>query len=107
MKELSLRPYFGSVRVCKTRKEYQKHYKALHGEKDNDLTGRSSGRMSGRVYEDRAPVFVVWAAAPCYLAHELSHVILWVFEKAGIDPREANGEPFCYMLSQLLLECEE
>jgi hypothetical protein len=107
MKELSLRPYFGAVRVCKSQKEYQKHYIELHGEKDSDLTRSLSGRMSGRQFDDRPPIFIVWAAAPCYLAHELSHVILWVFEKAGIDPREANGEPFCYMLSQLLLECEQ
>jgi hypothetical protein len=36
----------------------------------------------------------------------LSHVMLNVFELVGIDPREAGGEPFCYMLSQLMLEAE-
>ena len=107
MKTLSMRPYFGSIRVCKTHEEYQRNYKSLHGEVDIDLTTASSGRMSGRVFEDRPPIFLVWAASPAYMAHEISHVILWVFEKAGIDPREANGEPFCYMLSQLLLECGE
>ncbi len=104
--ELSLRPYFGKIIVCKSKKKYQREYKRLHGEKDSGLTSASSGRMSGRQFDDKSPVFVVWAANPCYLAHELSHVILWVFEKAGIDPREAGGEPFCYMLSQLLLECQ-
>jgi hypothetical protein len=107
VKELSLRPYFGTVRVCKSRKEYQREYKKLHGTEDDGLTNASSGRMTGRQYKDRSPVFLVWGAAPCYVAHELAHVILWVFERAGIDPREAAGEPFCYMLSQLLLEVGE
>jgi hypothetical protein len=30
--------------------------------------------------------------------------VLHVFERCGIDPREAHGEPFCYMLSQLMLD---
>lgn len=40
------------------------------------------------------------------LAHELSHVVLHVFERCGIDPREALGEPFCYMLGQLMLQAQ-
>ena len=38
------------------------------------------------------------------MAHELAHVALHVFERCGIDPRSGNGEPFCYLLSQLMLD---
>lgn len=48
--------------------------------------------------------YLVWGKNPHTLAHELAHAVLHVFERCGIDPREARGEPFCYMLSQLLLE---
>jgi hypothetical protein len=44
--------------------------------------------------------------APHTLAHEFSHVVLHVFERCGIDPREGSGEPFCYLLSQLLLDAK-
>ena len=106
MKVLSLRPYPGHVRVCGTQKEYQREHKRLHGVTDEGLTARNSGRMSGKTLEPRGVEYLVWAAEPCYMAHELSHVILNTFESVGIDPREAGGEPFCYMLSQLMLEAE-
>lgn len=62
--------------------------------------------MDGLYTKDKAPRFIVWAVDNARLAHELSHVILDVFDVAGIDPRHANGEPFCYLLSQLMLEAK-
>lgn len=107
MKTLSLRPYFGRVKVCATVHEYQREYKKLFGHEDEHMTDDKQGRMSGRYCEKkRSPTYVVWARNRSYLAHELSHVILHVFELADIDPRAANGEPFCYMLSQLMLEAK-
>ena len=32
------------------------------------------------------------------LAHECSHVTLFISEYAGIVPIESSGEPFCYLL---------
>ena len=48
--------------------------------------------------------YLVWGEDAPSIAHELAHVILDVFSMCGIDPREASGEPFCYMLSQLMSE---
>ena len=108
VKKLSLRPYPGQVRVCKTQKAYQREYQKLFGGVDAYLTETNKGRMTGKVGDGmKSPRYLVWASSTTYLAHELSHVILHVFEVVGIDPRAADGEPFCYMLSQLLLECEE
>ena len=104
MKKLAMRPYPGHVIVCKTRKEYQREHRRMFGSKDEGLTKRNSGRMTGRTLDPQGVEYLVWAAAPCYLAHELSHVILNCFESVRIDPIASGGEPFCYMLSQLMLE---
>jgi hypothetical protein len=107
MKELSLRPYPGIVRVCGTRKRFKKEYRKLFGDGDHGLTESKKGRMVGKWSDaDEKPIYIVYGDSSAYLAHELSHAILHVFELVGIDPRAGDGEPFCYMLSQLLLEAE-
>lgn len=105
MKELSLRPYNGRLYVCSTERDYQKSHKQIFGERDVPLASRGiEGRFSGGCGEDGHWAYVVWYSSPHTLAHELSHCVLHVFERCGIDPREAGGEPFCYMLSQLMKE---
>jgi hypothetical protein len=103
MKELSLRPYNGRLFVAKSRKEYERQHVALFKTPDV-LSCTQEGRMTGGEGKDGVWTYLIWAAAAPQLAHELSHVVLHVFERCGIDPREAGGEPFCYMLSQLMLE---
>lgn len=106
LKELSLRPYTGRLFFAKSRKAYQKKHQELFAEPDI-LESRQVGRMSGGKDEKGAYTYLIYAEAAPQLAHELSHVILSVFGDCGIDPREANGEPFCYMLSQLMQEAAE
>ena len=103
MKELSLRPYNGRLFVAKSRKEYEREHVQLFQTPDV-LTCAQEGRFTGGEGRDGMWTYLVFAAKPHTLAHELSHCVLHVFERCGIDPREANGEPFCYMLSQLILE---
>ena len=103
MRELSLRPYNGRLFVAKTRKAYEKGHRRLFKTPDV-LTCSQVGRFTGGEGVDGIWTYLVWAAGPPQMAHELSHVILHVFERCGIDPREGNGEPFCYMLSQLMQE---
>ena len=103
-KKLSLRPYPGVVVVCKDRAEFIRQcWKSfeIHECPSEQTQGRMRVDFSGP-----HPVFVLFASAPAYLAHELGHVVLCLFEHIGADPREANGEPFCYLLSQLMLEAE-
>lgn len=103
MKELRLRPYNGNLYLAKSRKEYEKQHIKLF--KTPDVLGcHQCGRMTGGEGHDGMWTYLVWAKSKPQLAHELSHVILDVFERCGIDPREANGEPFCYMLSQLMVD---
>jgi hypothetical protein len=97
------------VLYCKTVKEYQTQYKKLFGFLDEAMKDGyiRQGRMSGMRGDETKPMtYIVWATTPTYLAHELSHVVLDLFQLCGIDPRQADGEPFCYLLSQLLLDCE-
>lgn len=103
MKELSLRPYNGRLFVARSRKEYERQHAGLFKTPDV-LSCAQVGRFTGGEGKDGIWTYLVWAAATPQMAHELSHVVLHVFERCGIDPREAGGEPFCYLLSQLLLE---
>lgn len=103
MKELSLRPYHGRLFIVKTAKEYEKAYTKLFKTPDA-LTCAQEGRFSGGEGRDGMWTYLVWGKKPCTVAHEMAHVVLHVFERCGIDPREGNGEPFCYMLAQLILE---
>lgn len=103
MKKLSLRPYNGDLYVASSIKEYE----ALHVKlfkKPDILTCAQVGRFTGGEGKNGYWTYLIWANSQPPLAHELSHAILHVFERVGIDPREANGEPFCYMLSQLMID---
>lgn len=102
MKELSLRPYSGRLFVAKNRKDYESAHKRIFNEPDVLTT--QNGRFAGGQGKDGEWTYLIYADKPHTLAHELSHVVLHLFQRCGIDPREANGEPFCYLLSQLILE---
>lgn len=105
MRELSLRPYNGRLFIVKTAREYEKAHKKLFKTADV-LTCAHAGRFSGGEGHDNMWTYLVWGKKPHNRAHEFSHVVLHVFERCGIDPRESGGEPFCYLLSQLILDAE-
>ncbi len=105
MKELSLRPYHGRLFFCKTRKDYQASHKKIFKTADI-LTFAQAGRFSGGEGKDGLWTYLIYADSHHILAHELCHVILHVFERCGIDPNAGAGEPFCYMLSQLMIDAK-
>lgn len=100
---VSLRPYNGSLFVANTAAEYEAAHKRIFASEDR-LSCSQDGRFAGGEGADGMWTYLVWADAPHTLAHEMAHVVLHIFERCGIDPRSGNGEPFCYMLSQLLLD---
>jgi hypothetical protein len=106
VRELSLRPYNGKLFVAFSVADYYRQHQAIF-KKPEVLTCGTEGRFVGGEGKDGLWTYLVWAEKPHTLAHELAHVVLHVFERCGIDPREGNGEPFCYMLSQLLLEARK
>ena len=105
-KELSLRPYNGKLFIAKSKADYERTHNAIFKEPDI-LQCNQDGRFSGGGGNDGAWTYLVWASSQATLAHELSHVVLHVFQRCGIDPREAGGEPFCYMLSQLMIDAND
>jgi hypothetical protein len=102
VREISLQPYPGRLFVAKTIKAYEVAHLEIFKTPDV-ITCSQSGSFTGGEGLDGKWTYLVWASHNS-LAHELSHVVLHVFGLCGIDPREASGEPFCYMLSHLMLE---
>lgn len=107
MKKLSLRPYHGSVWLCDSLDELARTYKRLCREPYPYTDDPQGGRFI-KIITDKpsGTKWLVWAANTATLAHEFSHVLLHTFGRIGHDPTEGDGEPFCYMLSQLMLEAE-
>lgn len=101
--EVSLRPYTGRLFVAPDAASYERAHKRIFLEPDV-LNCSQAGRFSGGCGTDGLWTYLIWADAPHTTAHEVAHVILHVFERCGIDPCSGNGEPFCYMLSQILLD---
>jgi glycine/D-amino acid oxidase-like deaminating enzyme len=106
LKELPLRPYPGYVLVTRNRKAFERASLELFGIEDRN-TGTQNGRFRGGSCWYHPFTYLVWYSTPETLAHELSHVILDIFEVIGADPRCGGGEPFCYLLSQLILEANQ
>lgn len=96
----SLRPYPGILCLTRSRATYLRQYKRMFGFNDR-IDRDSGGRCSFGTTRDGELGFVVWADNKTTLAHELSHVVLDLFDHCGIDPNGCNGEPFCYMMQQL------
>lgn len=104
-KEVSLRPYSGMLFVAKSRDDYEKTHKRIF--KRPDLLNCSmAGRFSGGEGRDGIWTYVVYAEGAHVLAHEMAHVVLHVFKRCGLNPFDSDGEAFCYMLSQLMLDVE-
>jgi hypothetical protein len=106
LKQISMSPYPTKLWVASSRKDYEKGHVKLFRRPDI-LTCNQGGRFSGGEGRDGIWTHLVWAKSPAFLAHEIAHVILHTFEIVGIDPREAGGEPFCYMLSSILTDIKK
>lgn len=105
MKEIKLSPYNGRLFIASSQKDYEKSHKKLFKTPDV-LNCSQGGRFSGGCGKDDLWTYLIYARSTPYLVHELSHVALHVFERCGIDPICGGGEPFCYFLSQLLLDAK-
>lgn len=106
LKEISLRPYPGMVFVTQNKNAFDRAAKELFDREEkqqNTQAGRFIAGPSG--YHPHTAL--VWWSKPETLAHELAHVVLDIFETVGINPISGQGEPFCYLLSQLFLEANQ
>lgn len=101
--ELSLRPFHGRLFIAPTRETYEKSHQKLFKTPDV-LNCSQQGRFSGGEGDDGMWTYLLWGDDAARIAHELSHVLFHTFERCGIDARHDDGEVFCYMLSQLMME---
>jgi hypothetical protein len=104
-KNLSLRPYPGEIRLFSNLMHMRAFYEHKTGERypyeDSHASGRFV-RVDGKTSADT--LWLIYARRPHVMAHEFAHVLLHLFREIGSDPADGNGEPFCYMLSQLMLD---
>ena len=103
MKRLSLRPYHGNLYLASSKAEYAKLHKRLFKSVET-ISVAQAGRFVGGEGKDGMWTYLVWASNKSCLAHELCHVLFHVWERCGMNPSDSQGEQFCYMLSQLMLE---
>jgi hypothetical protein len=104
-KQLYLRPYPGEIKVFDNLPMMKAYYESKSGKPytfKTEVRGGQYVRLDGK--EERNTVWLVYARRPHVLAHELTHILLQLWEKIGAHPADGNGEPFCYMLSQLMLD---
>jgi hypothetical protein len=103
--ELSLRPYHGSILLCDSPAEMRKQYRRLCRKTCPHEITESGGRYIKIEFDHpHETQWLVYSDSLAYLAHEFCHVLLQTFKTIGHDPTQGDGEPFCYMLSQLMLE---
>ena len=100
---VSLRPYQGQLFVALTREDYEKAHAKIFKRPDV-LNCSQAGRFSGGEGENGEWTYLLWVSEPHNLAHEVAHVAFHVFERCGIEPVSGREEPFCYLLSQILLD---
>lgn len=108
VRKLSLRPYHGTVWLCESPDVMLAAYKRImRAPWPHNTIHKTGGHFCMLEADDpNNRVFLVYGDGPAALAHEFSHVLLIVFRTIGHDPREGDGEPFCYMLSQLMIDAE-
>lgn len=106
-KIISLRPYPGEIKLFRDLTQFRAYYENKTGNKYDYGTEKTGGqyiRLDGNLAKDH--VWMIYARQPHVLAHEVTHVLLQIFNTIGAHPADGNGEPFCYMLSQIMLDAK-
>lgn len=83
-KQLSLRPYPGEVKVFRDLAMMRAYYESKTGKKyeyQDEATGGRYLRLEGKIELDT--VWLVYARRPHVLAHELTHILLQVWNAIG------------------------
>lgn len=104
-KQISLRPYSGTLFVAKSADDYDRSHKKIFKSQDI-LNCSQAGRFAGGADANGEWTYLVYATKAHVMAHELAHVVLHVFKRCGLNPFDSDGEAFCYLLSQLMLEAQ-
>ena len=103
MKEISLRPYPWKLYFVRSSEGFEQAHKELFGSA-HPLADHIGGQFAFNEGPNETGTYLVYAEAGHFLAHEMAHVVLDVFDRIGSSPSSGNGEPFCYLLQQLIYD---
>ncbi len=94
-------PVYGSrVLAYRTAKQYAAACESLGIEWDSEAV---DGVVCQANHDSGHTVFIVgwFNNEPSSLVHEIGHLAIFVLVRAGMDPRDSNGEALCYLLGTL------
>lgn len=104
-----LRPYPYTLLLFNERDAYSAYLRSTATEGDGDRHFRVSERTFGQTaWKLTRKEFVVgvfrtpdgYDPHPATLAHELSHVLIGVFEQIGMPLNDDTSEAFCYLMGE-------
>ena len=103
---IPLRPYPGNIYLFRDLEQMKVYYINKTGNKYEYQDENTGGRFVRLEFNNKEQdtIWLIYAKKPHVLAHEIAHVLLILFKQIGSDPAEGSGEPFCYMLSQIMIE---
>lgn len=92
--------------MARTRKAYERAHVVLFGKPD-ELDEDTGGMFSTDTTVNGGLVYLAYADNPAHWVHELSHVVIHLFEYLQNPITSDNSEPFCYLLHTLWREAVE
>ena len=99
--------YGGVLLFVKTRKDFEKAYKHLHGTEYPDDTADGAGLTCREpVFKDSTPYYLcgVFDSKLETVVHESAHCATIIMKRAGINSHDDDGESFCYLLEHIFME---
>jgi hypothetical protein len=102
VKRFEIPIYGGEVLLYKDQKEFWKAYAFLGGRQEYDSP--KSGEAAHLQSDEGMNIFLVgwYSGTLSTLVHEITHVMVFLFEHVGIDPRDSNGEVAAYLVGYLI-----
>jgi hypothetical protein len=102
VKDIVVPLYDGRIILYTNRAKFLEALRAVDGPEDDDM-GTVKGMCLPTKNEEGARLYIVgWFDGELpTLVHEVCHVTLFVLGNAGIEPRDSQGEPMCYLLDYI------
>ena len=99
--------YGGTLLFCKTRRDFEKAYKYLHGSEYPDDTEEGAGLTCREPVVKDGKIFYLSGVFDSKLettCHEASHCTTLVMKRAGINSHDDDGESTAYLMEFLFME---
>lgn len=99
--------YGGTLLFAKTRKDFEKAYKWLHGSEYPDNSEDGAGlTVREPLFKDGAVYYLssVFDQDIETVVHEAGHVATLIMKRSGINSHDDDGESFCFLLEYVFRE---